>query len=265
MLEARVGNLEAALARLAEAEARADTRIAELAEAQRRTDEQLGRLTERVDQLAERVDQLADAQRRTEARVAELAEAQRRTETRVDQLAERVDQLADAQRRTEARLEELIAAVRRLTERLDYQTTVVGDMRGQLLEIRYFNRAPSYFAEIVRRAHALSSEELAALLDEAQERGAVDDAGWRELLRTDVVVRGRQRSSGEPGYLAVEVSAVVDEDDVWRAVRRAELLGRATGVAALPVVAGERIVDAAEEVARSRGVWRVLDGRAAAP
>jgi hypothetical protein len=61
--------------------------------------------------------------------------------------------------------------------------------------------------------------------------------------------------------LVAEVSAVVDTEDVRRAATRARLLQRATGVAALAVVAGGRILGAAAQDAQAVGVWRVLDGR----
>ena len=47
--------------------------------------------------------------------------------------------------------------------------------------------------------------------------------------------------------------------------RRAEILARAAGGGAIPVVAGEEIIPEVDQRGASRGVWRVLDGRAAAP
>ena len=80
-LEARVDRLEAALTRLAEAQARAEERFARLEEVQARTEESMR--------------QLAAAQARTEARVEQLAAAQERTDLAVQVLAQQVGRLAD--------------------------------------------------------------------------------------------------------------------------------------------------------------------------
>jgi hypothetical protein len=59
--------------------------------------------------------------------------------------------------------------------------------------------------------------------------------------------------------LVAEVSAVVDTEDVRRAATRARLLQRATGVAALAVVAGGRILGAAAQDAQAVGVRVSVD------
>ncbi|MGH2350068.1 MAG: hypothetical protein ACRDJN_00450 [Chloroflexota bacterium] len=208
-------------------------------------------LEARVDRLQAALARLADAQAQTETRLCQLAEAQRRADDRMEELAEALRQLT--------------VRVDGLTGRMDRLTDVVGDLKGRVLEQAYRDRAAAYFDDVLRKIHALSAEEVATLLDDAQSRGAIAEADRRELRRVDVVVRGRQQESDVSAYLAVEVSSVLDENDVWRALRRAEVLGRATGAPAMPVVAGEQITPEAEELGRSRGVWRVLDGLTFAP
>ena len=200
-------------------------------------------LTEELLSLPQIVHDLAEAQRRTEQRVAELAEAQRCTEHRVAELAE-------AQRRTEQR-------VGRLQDD-------VGDLKGIMLEERYYRRASSYFSRLVRRSQAISSSELTGLLAEAVARGALSEEGADEVGWADVVVRGQGRDDGTDLYLVVEVSWGVETSDVERAVRRAALLAQ-TGVQPLPVVAGDHIIDEAAELCRAMRVWQVLDGRVIAP
>lgn len=67
-IDANVTRLDAALTRLAEAQARTEARVEELAQAQARTEARVGRLEEVVKQLVE-------AQIRTEARLQRLEEA----------------------------------------------------------------------------------------------------------------------------------------------------------------------------------------------
>ena len=67
---------------------------------------------------------------------------------------------------------------------------------------------------LVRRTHALTEDELVALLEEAVARGVLSEDGMDEIARADVVVRGQRRDgSGEvysesrsPGALDLETS-----------------------------------------------------------
>ena len=61
-------------------------------------------------------------------------------------------------------------------------------------------------------------------------------------------------------YLAVEVSVVVDKEDVRRADRRAELLRKA-GLTAMPVVAGEDLTDGGERQAQAWKIPVLQNGR----
>jgi hypothetical protein len=140
----------------------------------------------------------------------------------------------------------------------------VGDLKGITLEIRYYNRAFAYFARMVRRAHALSGDELHALLEPAINQGMLSEEGADDVIQADVVVRGRRRDDGSEVYLVVEVSWGVGTEDVERAVRRASLLAQ-TGLQTLPVVAGEHITDEAAELARAMHAWQVFDGQVISP
>ncbi len=132
------------------------------------------------------------------------------------------------------------------------------------LERRYRKRAPAYFGRLVRKAHALSHEELAALLEDAVAHGKLSDDDVDEVLEVDLVVGGRQRETQQELYLVVEISWGVGIQDVERAVERAALLAR-TGVPAVPVVAGSWVTHDAQAAARDKKVWQVSDGRVVPP
>ncbi|MCX7754312.1 MAG: hypothetical protein N2117_03575, partial [Anaerolineales bacterium] len=102
--------------------------VRELAQAQKRTEK--------------RVEELAEAQKRTEQRVEELAEAQKRSEERLTRLEQVVAELAEAQKRTEEEL-------RVLTRRVDKLTGEVGNLRGDMLEMQYRQRAFGFFGRMV--------------------------------------------------------------------------------------------------------------------
>ncbi len=240
--------------------------VRELAEAQRRTEQQ--------------VEELVKAQRRTEQRVEELAEAQRRTEERLEALAKRVDELAEAQKQSEERLTRLEAIVAELTEaqkrteetlaalikRVDHIEVrlVAVEQRlakvdGRTLELHYERKAASTFGRILRRAKVVD-------LGEFEDRVSPYLSGdeLQDLWRIDLLVQGylREPLKGDEkpeAYLAVEVSVLVDREDVERAKRRANILSKA-GLLAIPVAAGEDLTERALQMAENEGVVLVKDG-----
>jgi len=210
---------------------RLESALERLAEAQARTQEQLQALAASVDQLTRRVDQLV---------------------LRMDELTQRVDQLAQ-------RMDELTQRVDQLAQRVDRLADVTAAMRGELLELRYREHAPSYFQHILRRIRLLPREALEALADDAEQRGQLTADEHRVLVRADVVVQGRVRDRPtEEAYLMAEVSSVVDSRDVERVAHRASLLHRATGVTVIAAVAGMGMTPEAERVAQRIGVRPVI-------
>jgi hypothetical protein len=243
---------------------RLEAALAQLAEAQGRTEVRLDRLEQTVEKLAEaqarteaRVEELAQAQARTEARVEELAQAQTRTEARVEELAQaqtrteaRVEELAQAQARTEATLEQLVEIVAKLVVRSDRH-------EGDLLELRFRDRLPSYLGRLLRKARVIEAADLIDTIEPTAGTVAVDD-----FLRADVVATGTL--DGSTTYLVGEISYTADEDDVMRAARRTACLKKA-GLPAIGLVACEKISPQTTEYARKEGVFVWVDGRVLEP
>jgi uncharacterized protein (UPF0335 family) len=148
----------------------------------------------------------------------------------------------------------------RLEKRVARLEADVADLRGDSLERRYRERAPGYFSPLVRRIRVIAHEELAHLLEEAQEQGLVSEQEVDDALAADVVARGRSRQTDKDIVIVAEVSAAIYPEDVQRALSRAQVIGRALRLEAIPVVAGLRITPAAEALARGQA-WRLLDGR----
>lgn len=198
---------------------------------------------QRMDRLETALVELAEAQRRTEERLGGLVEAQRRTE-------ERLGELAEAQRRTEETLNKLIARVDRIEVRL-------GGLVGDNLERKYREKAFSYFGQILRPVHPVSLQDLLPQLEAQLSESEVD-----ELLPLDLLLRGRARQLADRPevWLALEVSAVVDDADVERAARRARLLRKA-GLPTAAAVAGEEVTKDAAQLALQRKVLLLQDGQ----
>ncbi len=107
-------------------------------------------------------------------------------------------------------------------------------MRGILLEMQYRSKAPAFFGYWLRKVRVM---DVGLVLDELEDRLSREEI--ERLLPLDLLVRGQlpRQQGGEEVWLAVEVSNVIDENDVVRAVERAGLLRKA-GLRAVPVVAG---------------------------
>jgi hypothetical protein len=237
-LAARVDRLEEALSQLAAAQrdlaasqARTERHVEALAAMQRE-------LVAAQERTEGRLAALAAAQERTEAQVRTLAAAQERTEAQVRTLADGLHTLAAAQERTESRLAALAAAQERteaqLGTLLSWQKGEDGRRRGEYLERDVARGAPVLFAggdggppdqPAVRRW--LLARLLPLMQGGAGELWTVENPFYADLIwwKGDVAA-------------VVEVSAVVDEDDVERARQRAETLRRA-GIEAIPTVIGD--------------------------
>jgi len=257
-------SLPQAVQGLAEAQRRTEERVEELAEAQRRTEERVEELAEAQRRTEERVEELAEAQRRTEERVEELAEAQRRTEEQLATLTQQVADLTQQVADLTQQVADLTQDVQLLTKRVDSLSQDVGYLKGSDLERRYRERAPAYFRGLMRKIYVLSTNELSRLLEQAMDEGKLSDDEVDELLRADVIVRGKRREDGADAYLVAEVSWGVGPHDVERAARRAELLAK-LGLPVISAVAGKVITYEAADMARWMGTWQVLDGRTISP
>ena len=84
-------------------------------------------------------------------------------------------------------------------------------------------------------------EEFLDAVADARENGLITPEQTQRLVDTDVIIQCRRYGDTEPTWVAVEIAARIDEDDINRALRSAEALRVVFGEASLPVVAGERI------------------------
>lgn len=164
----------------------------------------------------------------------------------VDQRLEAVDQRFDA---VDTRFDRVEADIRVLQ-------TDVGSLKGDSLEARFCSRAPAYLQQIILRGKLISLDDLPEVYD-ALESGKITQQEYDRIVATDAIVRGRKRDSSESTNIVVEVSATIDENDVARAIRSAEILRR-LDVPADPVVFGHVLRPQAQELADSASVTVVL-------
>ncbi len=177
------------------------------------------------------------------AAVAELAQAQKRSEERLTRLERVVEELAQAQKRTEEVVQKLVMRV--------------GKNTGKLLELDHRDKAYAYFGSLLRKVKVVSLQELEPALEEH-----LSEAEFNALLPLDLLVEGQVRTGAaltDKVYVAVEVSAVIDENDVKRAQERAALLRKA-GFRVVPAVAGEDVTEGASLAAQEAAVLLVQNG-----
>ena len=188
-------------------------------------------------------EQLADLRR-------EVAELRRDFERRFNRVEARLDQLTDD-------VEQLKSNVGRLTDD-------VGELKGQGLENRYREHAPSYFSGLIRRCRVVGSSQLNELLEDAVDRGVLSQGDLNNVTLADLVVRGRRLADRQEVMVVVEISWVIDRNDVRRAADRAALLAK-MGTPVMPVVAGVSITEPAAAMARNLNVRQLLNGRSESP
>ena len=115
-----------------------------------------------------------------------------------------------------------------------------------------------YLGHFALRLKRVSDAELALLLEDAVDCGLLAEEEAEDVRQLDAVACGLRRTDASPLYLAVEVSSVVDQHDLERAIRRAAIVEKASGVPTLPIVAGESILDNVRQIAKRSNAGCVI-------
>jgi hypothetical protein len=163
--------------------------------------------------------------------VRELAEAQRRYEEKSEARFTRI----------EVDIHELKTDVSQLKTDVSKLQTDMGRLNGRTLQQMVRERIPTYLSRFALRLRPLTSGSFAELLEVAVEEERISEEQADDAKLIEAVTRGRRRGDGAAMYLAVEISSIVDEHDLSRAVRRAAMVAEATNTITLPVVVGETI------------------------
>ena len=98
--------------------------------------------------------------------------------------------------------------------------------------------------------------------DEAEAKGLITEAENDQLIFSDVILAGLDKA-GQPVQAVLEVSLTVQQSDIERAVTRARILEKATGIRTLAGVVGETVPEEERNRAQERGVtcFTVQSGR----
>lgn len=138
----------------------------------------------------------------------------------------------------------------------------LGNLRGANYERRIGDNISSIVSQHLhlRRIRVLKGQKafdeipFFELIDDAQDRGVIDQQQRIEVGHVDIVLQGQSHPEGDVVYAVLEVSVTVGNSDITRAEARAEILKKATAAPTLPVVIGANIDEARQEFAAQRGV-----------
>lgn len=208
-------------------------------------------LDEEFQRLPQQVTALTDQTRALGEAVTALAERMDQFERRMDQFAEQMREHSEAIKGILLHLTNIDARFVPLEQRTDR-------LMGAEAERRFRRHAPACFGRLLRRIRVVDPSTLADEVDDAIDAGTFAEADRDPLLLLDVVVRGRDVKTREERFLAAEVSVGIGEGDILRAVDRAALLERLTGVPAVPVVGGYSISPEVRAIADERNVHVVV-------
>ncbi|MGH2609947.1 MAG: hypothetical protein ACRDHF_12780, partial [Tepidiformaceae bacterium] len=129
-------------------------------------------------------------------------------------------------------------------------------------EIDYSLKLGNHLARRFRKVRPLPISDYEPFY-KAWKGGVISETEWEDAARLDVIALARDASlSDEPEVvIAMELSKVVDANDVERAHRRASILGK-SGVPVLALVDGESIETSAKSLAAAQGVIALVQKEA---
>jgi len=234
-----------------------DTKIQDLSES---VDARFNQVDTKIQDLSESVDVRFN---QVDTKIQDLSESVdvrfNQVDERFNQVDKRFNQVDERFNQVDERFSQVDARFNRVDRDIHALKTDVGDLKGSNLESNVRERPFVYLGRFALRLKAVSDAELAILLEDAVERDLITEEEAEDAKLLDAVARGRRRGAATPLYLAVEVSSVVDQHDLARAVRRAVIVEKASGIPTQPIVVGKQVLDDVRQAAEdSRAGWVTL-------
>ncbi len=209
-----------------------------------RVEAALERSTERMDRIEAALGNLTAAADRSTERMD-------RIEAALDRSTERMDRMDATMEHLSQEITRLAAAILELTRRSDRTDGELGNIRGDLLEMKFDRNIGNWLRTWMRKPRKVEMDDL-DLLDSAVSKGSVTEQEAAQVAALDAVVQGRDRVTMAEFMLAVEISQTINVDDIDRANTRAEILRRA-GYDVRAFVLGYRITEQAADHAHGVG------------
>ena len=204
--------------------------------------------------LAEGQRVIVSEQRAQGARLDALEEGQRAIVAEQQAIIAEQQVLAEGQQSIITEQQAIIAEQRDMAARMIRIENDLASVKGWGLELLCARRPGMVGRRLdLARVRTVDPGEVAEMADDARHNGTITRAEHDQIIRADVIYHGLRDSDRIPCYAVLEVSYVVDINDVRRAMARANLLSRITGMDAVSAVAGDRITEGARTAAETRG------------
>ncbi|MCS7209768.1 MAG: hypothetical protein NZ874_09380 [Fimbriimonadales bacterium] len=210
----------------------------EMREGFERVDREMREGFERVDREFEKVRQ-------------EMREGFERVDREMREGFERVD------REFENVRQEMREGFEQMDRRIKKNSDDIAELKGITLEQRYRNHARSWFNKHLRNPRVVDMPDIEDRLAETQ---PLSESEREDLAYTDLFVIGLRRADQQETLAVVEISYVIDESDVERAIRRTQIVAQ-RGLSAAPVVAGTTITQTARAQAEAQNCAVLINGR----
>lgn len=134
----------------------------------------------------------------------------------------------------------------------------LASLKDDSLMRRVCERPYAMLSRFAREVRLLADAERGCLIEDAVDEERISEAEADELKWTEVIVWGQDRKERTELYLAVDIAWTVAESAIPRALTRAALLQKATGVKTIPVVLGKVVPETVRTQAIAAGIDLVV-------
>jgi hypothetical protein len=132
-----------------------------------------------------------------------------------------------------------------------------GRFKGKDYERTIRERYYAYFGKILRSSKLVQFEEIIPILDDAEEKGLITEEQRDSVLNLDILVKGQIKSTQKQVILGIEVSYSLHEDDIERAIERAQVLAHVLHEEVIPTVVTAEVKEDLEKLADEKGVFLI--------
>ncbi len=204
--------------------------------------------------LAQKVNTLEQGQQAIIAEQQTLAEGQRAIVAEQQVIVAEQQTLSEGQRAIVAEQQAIVAEQQAMSARMARIENDLGSVKGWGLELLCARRPGMIGRGLdLLRMRTVDPGEVNEKAADALDSGTITREEHDQIILADVIYRGVKASDRTPCYAVLEVSYVVDINDVRRAIARADILSRITGLDVVSVVAGDRITEGARTAAETHG------------
>ena len=246
--------------------------VESLAENQQHIMDSLAGLVDVVTELVDGVTGLANGQQQLSARLDGTNKRLDNTNKRLDNTNKRLDNTNKRLDNTNKRLDDNNKRLDGVNNKLDGTNRKLDGLMDDIGLVKGGHARNETIRNASLIAHRLGYQFISELRQEAligfaelAKANGVADNEAESFAKADLVMIA-QDANNQPGYIAVEVSFTISDNDVRRAVRNAEYLHKYTGIRAHAAVAGVDILsDAKQQVDSGKVHWYEIPKREIQP